>query len=138
MNIECVSLKVFFYELNLFTLLDYVISEGVCDPEAICSNRPFVLQVSIWDLRNIERPVLNLDANKPVTKLAWCPSRLVTYNESFLCIAFLPTYQPLPFFISMQKPQIWLNKSSYGFPPLPVHALHSFPACHLTLTLYLP
>lgn len=36
----------------------------------------FESQVSIWDLRNIERPVLNLDANKPVTKLAWCPSRL--------------------------------------------------------------
>lgn len=36
----------------------------------------FENQVSIWDLRNIERPVLNLDASKPVTKLSWCPSRV--------------------------------------------------------------
>ncbi|XP_045138344.1 GATOR complex protein MIOS-A-like [Portunus trituberculatus] len=36
----------------------------------------FESQVSIWDLRNIERPVVNLDANKPVTKLSWCPSRV--------------------------------------------------------------
>ncbi|XP_069184860.1 GATOR2 complex protein MIOS isoform X3 [Procambarus clarkii] len=33
-------------------------------------------QVSIWDLRSIERPVLYLDATKPITKLAWCPSRV--------------------------------------------------------------
>ncbi|KAK3891191.1 hypothetical protein Pcinc_004907 [Petrolisthes cinctipes] len=36
----------------------------------------FENQVSIWDLRSIERPLLNLEANKPVTKLSWCPSRV--------------------------------------------------------------
>ncbi|KAG7157420.1 GATOR complex protein MIOS-A-like [Homarus americanus] len=33
-------------------------------------------QVSIWDLRSLERPVLYLDATKTITKLAWCPSRV--------------------------------------------------------------
>ncbi|XP_037785674.1 GATOR complex protein MIOS-like [Penaeus monodon] len=33
-------------------------------------------QVHIWDIRNIERPILYLDASKPISKLAWCPSRV--------------------------------------------------------------
>lgn len=50
--------------------------------KSIYKPKTSVFQVSIWDLRSIERPVLNLEANKPITKLAWCPSRLVTHNES--------------------------------------------------------
>ncbi|XP_068202400.1 GATOR2 complex protein MIOS-A [Palaemon carinicauda] len=50
---------------------------GICtDPHNEHRFASFVdQQVHIWDFRNIERPVLYLDANKPVVKLAWCPSR---------------------------------------------------------------
>jgi len=32
-------------------------------------------QVVIWDTRNFEKPVVSLDAARPVSKLAWCPTR---------------------------------------------------------------
>lgn len=32
-------------------------------------------QISIWDTRNFEKPVLTLTQSKPVTKVLWCPTR---------------------------------------------------------------
>ncbi|KAJ9588221.1 hypothetical protein L9F63_018385 [Diploptera punctata] len=32
-------------------------------------------QISVWDTRNFEKPVLTLTQNKPVTKIHWCPTR---------------------------------------------------------------
>lgn len=51
-------------------------------------------------------------------------------------MALLLTCQPLPFFNNMQEPQIWPIKFSYGFPLLPIHALHSFNVSPLPLLLF--
>ncbi|GLH08738.1 GATOR complex protein MIOS [Gryllus bimaculatus] len=32
-------------------------------------------QISIWDTRNFEKPVLTVTQGKPVTKVLWCPTR---------------------------------------------------------------
>jgi len=32
-------------------------------------------QISVWDTRNFEKPVLTLTQSKPVTKVLWCPTR---------------------------------------------------------------
>ncbi|XP_069700640.1 GATOR2 complex protein MIOS [Periplaneta americana] len=32
-------------------------------------------QISVWDTRNFEKPVLTLSQSRPVTKVLWCPTR---------------------------------------------------------------
>ncbi|XP_076029287.1 GATOR complex protein mio [Oratosquilla oratoria] len=50
---------------------------GICmDPHSDRRFASFVdNQVHVWDMRNLERPVLCHNDPKPITKLAWCPTR---------------------------------------------------------------
>ncbi|XP_059475462.1 GATOR complex protein MIOS-B isoform X2 [Neocloeon triangulifer] len=51
----------------------------------------FENQITIWDIRNFEKPIVTVTQSKPVAKLSWCPTRhnlLGTLNRdsSSLCL----------------------------------------------------
>ena len=31
--------------------------------------------LQIWDTRNFEKPIISLDMERPVSRVAWCPTR---------------------------------------------------------------
>lgn len=41
-------------------------------------------QIYIWDIRNFEKSILTLAANKPILKLDWCPTRSFECNTNIL------------------------------------------------------
>ncbi|KAG8224206.1 hypothetical protein J437_LFUL002662 [Ladona fulva] len=48
-------------------------------------------QISVWDLRNFDKPILSLSQSKPITKLLWCPTRRnllgsLTRDSSCICL----------------------------------------------------